>query len=106
MRIVTSKIDGPNPLPLGAIFGVDTYGYPRKIDMIIPPSHTLSIQSKPIKGWNFTGSKIDIDAGSGDSIIYKMDISLPDESSANNQYWMNNEVSCKLNQFIYLIAYY
>lgn len=105
MRIVTKRVDGQIATNLGVIFGIDTYGYPRKIDMIIPPSHSLEITSKPIQGWNFTGDKITLYAGSGDTYLYTMDIIAPDEGK-NNNYWMNTEIGVKLNEFIYFIAYY
>ena len=104
MRLLTKKVT-EGTYALGAILGIDTYGYPRKLDFIIPSGHTLTIQSKPIAGWQYTGDRVDIDAGSGDSKVYTMDIYYSDESR-NNNFWMNDEITIKTTQFIFINAYY
>jgi len=90
---------------LGVLFPVDVYGYPKKIQFFVPPSHTLGFITKSISGWNYTGDKINIESGSGDTHIWTLDITLADERK-NDTYWMNHEINVNTNQFIFLIAYY
>ena len=111
MNIVTTKVGDKVTLPgtttLSLLFPPDQYGTGLKyIDVIIPSGHTFYFQSKPATGWKFTGTKIEIVSGSGDSHVYRIDLRNENETGTTSPTWLDHEVSWDANQFFWFIGYY
>ena len=111
MNIVTVKrgasVDPGGTATLSQLFPPDTYGLSLKhIDVIIPAGHTFTFRNAAINGWNFTGEKVDIVSGAGDSHVYRITCTNENEAGTVQATWLNNEVTWKPNQFLYFIGYY
>ena len=106
MNHLSKEIVANSNTTLGQLFPIDTYGYPRYIDFILPNGHSFDFQTKGINGWNFNGDLITItnDMSNG-NFIWRFNIYENDESK-NNKTWMNHSIITKVGSFIYTIAYY
>jgi hypothetical protein len=96
----------PITTTLGQLFPIDTYGYPRYIDFILPNGHGFDFQTIAINGFNYNGDLIRIvnDMSNG-NFIWRFTIYESDESK-NNKTWMNHTVKPIGNNQMYFIAYY
>lgn len=110
MNAVSKVIEQGGTLPstftLGNIFPIDTYGFPRFIEFIVPTGHSFTFQTKSISGWKFDGHIITIENDmSNGNLIWRFEIYTADDNQSKRT-WMNHEIIPRLNQNIYLIAYY
>jgi hypothetical protein len=106
MNALSKYIPESSNTTLGQIFPIDTYGYPRYIDFILPTNHAFDFQTKQISGFNFLGDVITIknDASNG-NLTWRFMIYEGDDI-ANRKTWMNHSLITKVGIFIYAIAYY
>ena len=96
----------PITTTLGVLFPVDTYGYPRYIDFILPLGHSFDFQTIAINQFNYNGDVITIanDLNNG-NFIWRFTIYEGDESK-NNKGWMNHTIKPLNNNQMFFIAYY
>ena len=112
MQFYTKIITGTgNPEPLSALLSDNALPRnPKKILVIIPKGHKLTLQQIPIKQWQPNGEVIEIDNTTGGASLFFEIVNFENDEagiSPNNHLgYTSLTLSFKLNEFGYLFVSY